>query len=148
MTKKAFVIRLILFILIGLIIPLLFLAFRFELFNEVTKVSVSMWGLIAIVTVVVFLLKLFGGLRKGLKPGLAKQIIDTICNVTIPTVLFAVAFDWMSNFSKEFVQFLIVLTICETAAGIIDPMPVWAFENNLEFTGSMFERIFGSKEKK
>lgn len=148
MSKKAFVIRLILFIVVGLLLPLGFLAWRFELFNEVTKVSFSVWGLVAIITVIVFSLKLFDGLRKGLKPGLIKQIIDTVCNVTIPIIIFVVVFDWMSDFAKEFVEFLIFLVICETAAGIIDPLPIWSFENNLEFTGSIFEKIFSSKEKK
>ena len=144
MTKKIFAIRLILYIVIGLILPLGFLAWKFELFNKVTKISFSIWGLIAIITAIVFVLKLFNGLRKGLKHGIAKQVVDTICNVTIPLLIFTVAFDWMSDFSKEFVQFLVVLIICETAAGVINPIPQWCFENNIEQTEGVIKRIFSS----
>lgn len=144
MTKKIFAIRLILYIAIGLILPLGFLAWKFELFNKVTKISFSIWGLIAIITAIVFVLKLFNGLRKGLKHGIAKQVVDTICNVTVPLLIFTVAFDWMNDFSKEFVQFLVILIICETAAGVVNPIPQWCFENNIEQTEGVIKRIFGS----
>jgi hypothetical protein len=142
MTKKIFAIRLTLYIILGLILPIGFLAWRFELFSKVTKISFSVWGLIAIITTIVFVLGLFNGLRKGMKFGLAKQVTDTICKVTIPLVIVTVAFDWMSSFSKEFVQFLIVLVICETAAGSVNPIPQWCFENNIEQTGNIFKKMF------
>ena len=148
MTKKAFAIRLVLYILVGLVLPLGFLAWRFKLFDQVTKISFSVWGLIAIVVAIVFVVKLFDGLRRGMKHGIAKQIIDTICNITVPLLIFTVAFDWMSDFAKEFVQFLIVLIICETASGIINPIPQWCFENNIEQTGGILKKVFGSFEKK
>ena len=97
MTKKIFAIRLTLYIILGLILPIGFLAWRFELFSKVTKISFSVWGLIAIITAIVFVLGLFNGLRKGMKFGLAKQVTDTICKVTIPLVIVTVAFDWMSG---------------------------------------------------
>ena len=148
MTKKVFILRLASYVLLGLIIPIGFLAWRFELFNKVTKISFSVWGLVAIITAIVFILGLFKGLRKGMKQGIAKQAIDTICKVTIPLIIVAVAFDWMSGFSKEFVQFLIVLIISETAAGIVNPIPQWCFENNIEQTKGIIETVVEIFNKK
>lgn len=148
MTKKVFAIRLSLYIIFGAIIPIGFLAWRFKLFDEVTQISFSVWGMIAMITVIVFLLRLLVSLKKGLKHGIPKQVVDTICGTTIPLLIFTIAFDWMSGFSVEFVQFLIVLIISETTAGVLNPLPQWCFENNIEQTGSVFKKIMNIVEKK
>lgn len=148
MTRKEFVIRLLIYILFGLIIPVGFLSWRFKLFDQVTKISFSIWGLIAIIVAIVFVLGLFNGLKKGLKHGIAKQVIDTICKVTIPLLIVTIAFDWMSGFAKEFVQFLVVLIISETIGGIVNPLPQWCFENKIEQTGSVLTKILTSFQKK
>lgn len=148
MTKKEFALRLGLYILFSLIIPISFLAWRFKLFDQVTKISFSVWGLIAVVIVIVVVLKLFNGIRKGLKHGIGKQVVDSICNITIPLLIVTVAFDWMSGFSKEFVQFLIILIISETIAGIVNPLPQWCYENKIEQTGGIIKEIFATFQKK
>ena len=140
MTKKVFAIRLGIYILLGLILPIAFLAWKFELFTKVTQASFSVWGLIAMVIAIVFVLKLFDGLRKGLKHGWTKQVIDSICEITVPLLIVTVAFDWMSGFATEFVQFLILLIICETLAGVANPIPQWCFENNIEQTGKQKQK--------
>lgn len=132
MSKKIFIIRLSLYILIGLVAPIGFLAWKFQLFSKVTKISFSIWGFIAIFVIAVFILKLFNGLRKGMKPCIWKQVIDVICKITIPLVLVTIAFEWLSGFSSEFVQFLVVLTICESTGGVVNPLPQWRFENGIE----------------
>ena len=144
MTKKVFAIRLGIYILLGLILPIAFLAWKFELFTKVTQASFSVWGLIAMVIAIVFVLKLFDGLRKGLKHGWTKQVIDSICEITVPLLIVTVAFDWMSGFATEFVQFLILLIICETLAGVANPIPQWCFENNIEQTEGVIKRLFGT----
>ena len=108
------------------------------------KISFSIWGLIAIIILIVFVLKLFNGLRKGMKPGIAKQTIDTICKITIPIIVFIFTFDWMSSFAEEFTQFLIVLVICETIAGVVNPLPQWCFENNIDMTTGILKEIMSS----
>lgn len=148
MSKKVFAARLSLYILFGLILPITFLSWRFKLFSKVTQVSFSVWGLIAIITAVIFILKLFNGLRRGLKHGIVKQVSDTICKVTIPLLILLLVFDGMSDFSKEFIQFLVVLIICETIAGFINPLPQWCFENGIEQTENILSKIFIRKEKK
>ena len=141
MSKKIFIIRLSLYILIGLVAPIGFLAWKFQLFSKVTKISFSIWGFVAIFVAAVFVIKLFNGLRKGMKPGLGKQTIDIICKVTIPLLLVTIAFDWLSGFSSEFVQFLVVLTICESVGGVINPLPQWRFENGIEVKTNMVNEI-------
>jgi hypothetical protein len=141
MSKKIFAIRLSLYILFGLVLPVGFLAWRFQLFSKVTKISFSIWGFIAIFVTAVFLIKLFNGVKKGMKPCLGKQVMDIICKVTIPLVLVTFAFDWLSGFSTEFVQFLVVLTICESIGGIVNPLPQWRFENGIETKSNMINDI-------
>lgn len=148
MTKKILFTRLIAYILIGLGVPIGFLSWRFNLFDKVTKTSFSVWGLIAIITVISFALALFKQLRNGMKPGIQKQTVDTVCKTTIPLIILTIIFEWMSDFSKEFVQFLVVLIICKTIAGIINPLPQWCLENNIEYKGNILKKIFSFKQKK
>ena len=149
MTKKIFAIRLSLYVVFGAIIPIGFLAWRFKLFDKVTTISFSVWGLVAMITVIIFALKLLIGFKKGLKHGIPKQVVDTVCDTTIPLLIFTVAFDWMSDFAIEFVQFLIVLIVSETVAGILNPLPQWCHENKIEETQGVFKKILGGfMEKK
>lgn len=141
MSKKIFALRLSLYALFGVALPVGFLAWRFQLFSKVTKMSFSIWGLIAIVVIAIFVLKLFNGLYKGMKFGIAKQAIGVVCKVTIPLLVVMFAFDWVSSFATQFIQFLIVLTICETIAGVVNPLPQWRLENGIEATTGIVKQV-------
>lgn len=143
MSKKQFIIRFVIYILIGLGLPIGFMAWRFELFVEKpSTTSVSGWGLVLILIVVVFILKLINGLRKGLKPGsMVKQIVDGLYNVSIPLCLVTFIIHLMSGVTEELTQVLVVLTFCETICIPINPIPRWRFENNIEVTESVVKKV-------
>ena len=149
MSKKQFIIRFVIYILIGLGLPIGFMAWKFELFVEKpSTTSVSGWGFVLIIIVVVFILKLVNGLRKGLKPGsMVKQVVDGIYTVALPLCLFTFIVYWMSGVSEQLTQVLIVLTVCETICIPINPIPRWAFENNVEIAEGVVKKVINYIKK-
>lgn len=140
--KVIFAVRLALYIVIGLFAPVAFLAWKFELFKPNTSnLKISGWGLVVIIFISVFLLYLFNQLRKGMKPGIAKQCVDGIYKITLPLLLVTFIIHWTGNYIEQLVQFFIVVTICETIAIPINPLPKWAAENNIDTKGSIAKQI-------
>lgn len=132
MSKKEFWFRLSFYIFFGLIIPFVFLVWRFRLFEKVSKVSIGGWGLIAVIFVAVFFMSLLKAVRKGLPFSFTTQVIEGLCKLTIPLIIACTCVYFMQDLMTEMFQFLCVLTICETVAVIVNPIPQWSHENQLE----------------
>ena len=66
MSRKEFWFRLGIYITFGAIIPFVFLVWRFKLFGKVSSISIGGWGVVAIVFVAIFFIKLFKAVKKGL----------------------------------------------------------------------------------
>lgn len=146
--RAIFWIRMILFIGFSLIVPLAFLVWRFELFKTVSKVSIGGWGLVLIIFFIVYLWKLVSSVRKGMKFGLPKQILDGLCGTTIPLFASYWILWWLSGNIQELVQFLLVLTISETIAIPINPIPKWQHENHKEITDMTLTQIISKINSK
>ena len=148
--RKKFILRFIAWVFLAFVIPASFLAWRFQLFEvtEETRVKIGGWGLILIIFTAIFFLSLFNQLRKGMKPSIAKQVADGICRITIPLVLCTFLVYWMSGCFEELLEFLIVLTIFETLALPVNPLPKWMLDNNIETGELMFSNIINSLKKK
>ena len=151
MTKKraVFWIRLILYIGFSLITPLAFLIWRFQLFQTVSKVSVGGWGLVLIIFFIIYFWKLVNSVRKGMKFGMAKQILDGLCGITIPLFATYWILWWLSGSIDELIEFILVLTVSETVAIPLNPIKKWQYENHKEiFEADIFSLINKFKKKK
>lgn len=137
MSKKQFWIRLSFYILTGGILPFLFLVWRFNLFSKVSKLSVGGWGLVAIIFIGVFFIKLIKSVRKGLPFSMLSQVLEGVCKILLPLFIFAFVIYYMQDAMEQVFQFLCVLIICETIAIVVNPIPRWSHENKiLEIEGS------------
>ena len=87
MSKKQFWIRLGLYILFGAVFPFVFLIWRFQLFQKVSGLSIGGWGLIGIIFVAIFFLKLMKAVRKGLPFSLGTQVLEGVCKVIFPFLI-------------------------------------------------------------
>lgn len=148
MSKKEFWSRLALYILIGGVIPFLFLTWRFKLFEKVeetvTKVSIGGWGIVAIIFVSIFFLKTINALRRGMPFSFGKQILDGLSKTILPLLIFTVAIYMLQDVTKELFQFLCVTVLCEMIAVCINPIPRWAHENNIDLYEQSLTKMFGS----
>ena len=137
MSKKQFWIRLSFYILIGGILPFLFLVWRFNLFSKVSKLSIGGWGLVAIIFIGVFFIKLIKAVRKGLPFSMLSQVLEGICKILLPLFIAAFIVYYMQDIMDQIFQFLWVLIVCESAAIVINPIPRWSHENKiLDIEGS------------
>ena len=144
MSKKLFWIRLISYIVIGGGIPLFFLIWRFNLFSKVSKLSIGGWGMIAILFIGIFFIKMMKAIRKGLPFSFGTQVLEGMFKVTIPLLIATVVIYVMRNSVEELFQFFFVLLFCETIAMIVNPIPQWAHENKIEEQESSAKRILSS----
>ena len=144
MSKKLFWIRLISYAVIGGGIPLFFLIWRFNLFSKVSKLSIGGWGMVAILFIGIFFIKMMKAIRKGLPFSFGTQILEGMFKVTIPLLIATVIIYVMRNSVEELFQFFFVLLFCETIAMIVNPIPQWAHENKIEEQESSAKRILSS----
>lgn len=132
MTKKEFWIRLSLYIVIGGFLPFAFLVWRFKLFSKVSKLSIGGWGIIAVIFIAVFFIKLIKAVRKGLPFSLVSQILEGLCKIIIPLLIGAFCCYYLKDIMDEVFQFLWVLIVCESAAIVLNPIPKWTHENKTD----------------
>ena len=119
--------RFVAWVLFGAVLPFLFIAFSFNIFKKMSAFSLSGWGIIAIIIIAAFIIRLVKYLRKGFskKSVFAKQCIDGICQVIIPLIaLYALIKISVTNL-QLFLQALGCVILCELIAIPLNPMPAW-----------------------
>ena len=81
MNKKQFWTRISLYAFIGLIIPIVFLIWRFQLFKKVSTsgIAVGGWGVIVFIIFVVFFSSMLKAIKKGLKRNEDYYLLYDIC---------------------------------------------------------------------
>lgn len=144
MNKKLFWIRLAGYTLIGGVLPFTFLVWRFQLFSKVSKLSIGGWGVVAVLFIGIFFIKMMKAIRKGLPFSFGTQILEGMFKVTIPLLIATLIVLAMQNCMKEMFQFCCVLLFCESIAMIINPIPQWAHENKIEEQESSAKKILSS----
>lgn len=148
MENKSFLIRFILFLLFSLAFPIVYISIRFHLFTN--KQIVSIWGiiiLIIILCVVVVMIKFYlDGMKT--KFSYVKQILIGVIKVLIPIAIVWLLCFWIKTKASVFlssidlmVETLAVIFVSETFAIIINPLPKWAFENNVDGLVQITDKI-------
>lgn len=150
--KVKFWIRFVLWTTLACILPVVFIAFRFQLF-EGKKISISGFGVLAIIIVAIFMLTLIRYIRNGLPFSMTAQCITGICKITIPLLaLFGILWCIRNNIDN-FLKVVGFVLISETIAIPINPMPAWAYKNATEeqkkhftnWTNIVIDSIFRGK---
>lgn len=147
--KKLFWLRFAVWSLFACIIPVIFVAFRFDLFKAVSGISLSGWGIFAIIIVAIFILVIAKYLKKGLPFSLFTQCINGFCKIILPlVVILAILFLVKTNIDY-FIQSLGCVTLCELVAIPINPFPKWISDtrkNEKEASIDLFIDKFFSKK--
>jgi uncharacterized protein YacL len=144
MNKGQFWTRLSFYILFAWVIPATFLIYRFNLFSKVDSISIGGWGIVFIVFTGVFFSKLLKAIRNGLPFSMATQILTGIVKSIIPLIIACFASYYLRNCMTEVFQFLVVVTLCQIVAIVVNPLPQWAHENKLEEGKSTMKELFES----
>lgn len=123
--KKLFVIRLILFTLFACVAPFVFIAFRYNLFRKVSELSLSGWGLVAIIIVFIFSAYIYKMIKKGLPYSMFTQCLTGVCKIIIPLVCLYLGIEALKNSIDLFSQALLFTIISELIAIPLNPFPKW-----------------------
>lgn len=152
--KRNFIIRIILWALFSCVIPVAFIGWRYNLFSKVSSVSLSGWGLIAVVIIFAFLIVVVKYVKAGfVEWTMTKQVINGVMKVLVPLgTILAICISIRSNIDM-FIQAMSCTLVCEAVAIPINPFPKWVyekskgrFENTIDFIVTKFYEK--DKEKK
>lgn len=156
MSQKNFWIRMALFLLTALVIPLTYILIRYKILLTETSVKVSIGGFLALallVLVVAIIIKYYvSGLKH--KYSIIKQILSGVAKIIMPlsiVLLFCLFFrnktDFLLKNIDKFIETLLVIIPCELIAIVINPLPKWAFENNVEGMSEIADKIFNKNKE-
>lgn len=140
-SKKAFWIRLVLYVLFGGVAPGAFLIWRFDLFSEISSLSIGGWGIVCIAFVGIFFLKMLKAVKEGLPYSFGTQCINGICKIILPLLIALLILYAVQNCITELMQFLGVVIVCEVIAIPLNPIPQWAHENGIKEEEGKYKRI-------
>lgn len=130
--KTVFAIRFVLWATFSAILPFIFIAFRYGIFTNESKISLSGWGIIAIVVIIVFIITLVKYLYEGMKPGLAKQCVGGVCKIVLPLVVLLLLVVEIKNHIQLVEQALGCVIVCELVGIPLNPFPEWLEKRRIE----------------
>lgn len=146
-----FVARLIAFILFSVGGPVAYIMGRFKPFTASESTQVGFAGAIVIIIILVGVAVLVGFYLEGMKAkfSMVKQIANGLLKVILPIVALLVLTWGMSKYLEQLMEILIMLIPFETVAIVVNPLPKWAFDNNVEGLGNVLSGILDKiKDKK
>lgn len=146
--KLIFAIRLIVFLLASVFAPCIYLIIEFNLFQAKTTVQIGLWGIICFIicaSVGTVMLKYYlAGMKH--KHSFTKQIVVLFLKVVLPVLIAILVLTWLKDNISQVIKFLWVLLPCEVVGGVVNPLPKWAVENEIEGITDSIDKLLGSRE--
>lgn len=138
-SKNKFMFRFILFLMFSLIVPISYFLVRYKLWK--VQKTISIWGLFIIAIFCVVIGVLVKYYLDGMKTRYSylKQVLNGFIKVVLPMSFILVVSLVVKNNIQQIVaninNFTIDLSLLlgtETIAILVNPLPKWAFENNVQ----------------
>ena len=142
--RNKFIILFITFILFSIIAPCIYLIVRFNLFTQASKLQIGFWGFVVFGIIIIVINILANMYLEGLKTKwhIGKQIVSGFCRFILPMVLVLLIITWLRDNLSYIIEALYVIIPCECVAIIVNPLPKWCFENNVEGLGEIVDKVF------
>jgi len=146
--RRIFIIKAISWAMLSCILPVLFIGWRYDLFNVNNKLNLSGYGLIAIVIIFVFLITLFKYFKKLylVKWSMLGQIIGGLIKVVLPLLAILLVFNSIKNDIDTAITCLGVVIVLETIALPINPFPKYIYEKTNGQTTEMLDLLMRNKK--
>lgn len=138
--RQIFWIRFTFRIIFAMIVPLVFLVWKFNLFRiettTTTNITFGGWGIIAILVVFFVIKAVIKYINQGLPYSMASQCLSGFTRILLPIIAIIligyIIFNIFSDGLKEFLFVMCVLLVSETIAIPINPFPKWIHEHRKE----------------
>ena len=123
---------------------------RFHLFQTTTKLQVGLAGIVVIGIMMGVITVLIRFYLDGMKTkySLLKQILQGIMKLILPLGLLLATLIWLGDNVNMIKEALYIIIPCEMVAIVVNPLPRWCFENNVEGISEIADKIFNKKEDK
>lgn len=142
-------VKLILFLLFSTVAPITYMIVRFHLFQTTTKLQVGLAGIVVIgimIGIISVLIKFYlDGMK--CKYSLVKQILQGIIKLILPLTLLLVILIWLGDNVAMIKESLYIIIPCELVAIIVNPLPKWCFDNNVEGISEIADKILNKNKE-
>lgn len=142
--KCGFWVRFATMLAVGVLTPILYLIIRYKLFQKELKITIGLWGLVAICFIALSLVVLIKYYVSGLKTKYSywKQLLDGFCKLLLPIIIFVVSMYMLKNYTQQLLDFCWILIPCEIVAIMVNPLPKRVFDNNVDGIGEIADKVF------
>lgn len=149
MSKKVFVLRAIFFTLFACIIPFVFIAWRYSIFNvkENPRISLTGWGFVGVIIVFFFIRYLIMVIKKSIPHSLLAQVVNGFIKVLMPLILVYVVIGALESGLYLFKQALVITIISEAIAIVINPFPQYMYEKGIEDVEGLLDIVLKRLKK-
>ena len=130
--KTTFAIRCALWCLFAAVLPLIFIAWRYDIFSSTSKISLTGWGFIAIIILIVFVITFIKYAYKSLEPGLLKQCVSGFASIILPLLVLLILVVSIEENISLFKQALGCVILCEIVSIPLNPFPTWIEKKKIE----------------
>lgn len=138
--RLVFWVRFIVYVIVGLIIPIVFLIWRFNLFQKIDSLSIGGWGVIAIVIAFAFIVKMLKAIKEGLPFSFWTQLISGYLKTVVPLLAAVLIVNCLKDKIAELTQFLVVFITCQVIAVPANPFPQWIHDNKIAEDENKFRK--------
>ena len=130
--NRVFIARLTGWIIFALIVPVVFILFRFDIFRSASHIQFGFWGFVVIGIILAFLISTLRYICKLMPFSMAAQCISGFGKVILPLAIILIAAYVIRNKIDVFIQALWVVIVSEAIAIPLNPMPKWIHEHLTE----------------
>ena len=128
--KLYFWIRFTVWIITSLVIPVVFINYRYGLFHQINKIALSGWALLVGIIFLVFGVILIRYVMHARKYSYFKQIIKGVVCLILPLSFVIYALYCSRETIEQLIQVLCVCCLSWTVAIAVNPMPKWTYEQS------------------
>ena len=141
MEKKIFWTRFAIYMAVSLVAPIVYLSIRFKLFSKTTSVSVSFWFIVVVLIILAMIVGVVKFYLDGMKTKFSylKQVLQGLIKIVMPIGIILLLMIWFKDKIESialninsYIEAVSIILGCEFAGIFINPLPKWAFDNNVE----------------
>lgn len=143
-SRCGFWVRFATMVAVGILTPILYLVIRYNLFQRELKITLGLMGVVALAFICLSIIVLIRYYVSGVKTKYSwfKQLLDGISKIIIPIGIFVAIMYVGKHYTTQLVELCWILIPCELVAIMVNPLPKWAFDNNVEGLSEIADKVF------
>lgn len=148
MSKKEFWWRFAIWTLFSFIVPIVFIAIKYQIFAPKEKMNIGGWGMIIILITAIFSFALLSYIKQVLSnASLLKQCLNGFTKIVLPLGSMLLILFLIRNSIDQFINTFAIILLLETIAIPFNPFPKWVYINKTEENENIIDLLLNKREK-